>query len=1255
MAGKGRRRRSAIIGERSESLSTALQSLFSIVETLSTRVRLTVLCLDDGMLEIVGSKGAHALPLGTRLESPVMATFRSRLLDHGPFVTSIGGEGLPQDIREALARFEVERAFIAPLHSIDGVTECVIVDEPGSKMTFGASRRRLLAAAVGQARIALENADLRMQAAEREVTMETIVRLGIAFGSVVGLEETAAQVVDYAAMLLDVPAFVLLFRREGAPDFEVLAAEGLPHGASRLKVTPIELSGLEASRPRDLTLGNIPHGATGSLFSALQGAGLTHALVAPMVVGDGRLRGVLLGLDRRTLEPGSEELDAFHLLSLQAATAIWSAELFEAERDARLQATHELANTRMLQDVAIAASASTSIGEVCERTLRAAAKHLDVTIGAVYGFNAAENCLDRIVSLGMSDELIAELSHLDVAKDSSSLVTLAARELRLVVSEEMPSHRARDSLLALTGTQGLRAVAVPLQTGGGTLLGTLSFVFPKSDSDGFEDAERDLLASVGGIIGEAFQKARLMEAEAARARFGQALADIDAALHSSMSFDEIIEGALSLGGAVLDADTGGVSLHQPGCFVVRYLWRLPSERMATVIPDEHNPHGVSALETGRPVAVSDTTTDARVVPWIMKEWGITAVMAIPLIVRGNPIGVLFYNYHSGPHLFNDEALEFADKLGASVSLALDNANRFEEQLARTRRMAVLKELAEIGATEFSVKDVADRVVEAVIRLLDASNAVLALPHGDVLDPVALVGYPDDIAKKLTPLPDDSLAAQAYHSGQPRFVEDLKTSDVSEFTRTTADELGVGAFAVLPLMAGGAPIGAVVFMWREVRRFDPDEVAFLSSVVSQAALGVRNAQLFEAERESARLSEALNGLNRVVHSTLETDRVMQHALDAGIEVLGCDSGTIEMLEAGDWVVRYQSGFSPSDVGVRLGPREAPTASRAEQESSPFQVGLLYADEKSNVGLVREYGLKSVLAVPLLARGSIIGCAQLYTSKNVRHFTDPEIDFGRKLGAVVSLGLENARLYSIERNTAQTLQRALLTLPESLRGIEFAPLYHSATESTLVGGDFYDIFELDNDRVGITIGDISGKGLGAAVLTSLVKDTIRAHANELAKTPAEVLTLTNNLVYKATPAEAFATVFFGILDRRDGRLSYANAGHTTAAIVNPDGAVTKLPVTDPILGAFAALEYCEAEAQLQLGEILFLYTDGLTEARGAGAFYGEERLFELLALSNRTSASDLIADTMDDVMAFALGHLRDDLAILAVRRVDANDRQ
>jgi len=244
--------------------------------------------------------------------------------------------------------------------------------------------------------------------------------------------------------------------------------------------------------------------------------------------------------------------------------------------------------------------------------------------------------------------------------------------------------------------------------------------------------------------------------------------------------------------------------------------------------------------------------------------------------------------------------------------------------------------------------------------------------------------------------------------------------------------------------------------------------------------------------------------------------------------------------------------------------------------------------------------------------------------------------------------NARLYRREHEIAETLQEGLLALPGGVPGIEFSQAYRSATEGSRVGGDFYDVFQLSQQHIGITVGDVSGKGLGAAVVTALVKNTVRAHATERGKTPGRVLSLTDDVVYRATPPETFVTVFFGILDCRDGRLVYANAAHTTGAVIHADGTVGDLGVTGPLLGAFPGVSYGEAEAYLDADDTLFLYTDGVTEARGDGMLFGEERLMELLATLGGRVLPDVVQAVIADVEQFSGSRLRDDVAILALRR-------
>ncbi len=195
---------------------------------------------------------------------------------------------------------------------------------------------------------------------------------------------------------------------------------------------------------------------------------------------------------------------------------------------------------------------------------------------------------------------------------------------------------------------------------------------------------------------------------------------------------------------------------------------------------------------------------------------------------------------------------------------------------------------------------------------------------------------------------------------------------------------------------------------------------------------------ETLTKRAHLAEVLNAINDEIHAALAFDEVVQGALDGAVLALKFTGGTIEMREGSSWVVRYQHGF-PNDVGLHMDDREAQIATHAETTLRTFAIADTRTAPGQDVGFIRRRGLRSALAVPLLSRGVVIGCLLLF-DKQPHAFSDLEIDFGRKLGATISLALENARLHRaqveaadrarFEAELSQTLLDAANTISSSL---------------------------------------------------------------------------------------------------------------------------------------------------------------------------------------------------------------------------------
>ncbi|MHB8857862.1 MAG: PP2C family protein-serine/threonine phosphatase [Thermoleophilia bacterium] len=398
------------------------------------------------------------------------------------------------------------------------------------------------------------------------------------------------------------------------------------------------------------------------------------------------------------------------------------------------------------------------------------------------------------------------------------------------------------------------------------------------------------------------------------------------------------------------------------------------------------------------------------------------------------------------------------------------------------------------------------------------------------------------------------------------------------------------------------------------------------------------------KEAEALSDALDDINEIIHSTLEFEEIMQLVKKEAALEMGCEAMAISLRDSDHWVMRYTFGFPEEFNGAVLAGRNAMHLNLISQTRKPVVVLDARTDERIDPELAGELGIRSLLSVPLIVKKEVIGDIAFASLSRPAAFSQAQLDFAVKTAAAISLAIENARLYEIERNIAHTLQEAILTLPAAMPGIDIGHLYRSATETMEVGGDFYDLFELEHNRMGITIGDISGKGLQAAALTSLIKNSVKAYAH-VYSSPAMIIEKTNHLVVDATDDSVFATLFFGILDVGTRTLTWCRAGHP-APIITGTSTARVLSDGSPPVGVFDDFAFTEHQQTLLAGETLVLYTDGVIEARKKDELFGERRLIGRVQDLRGLPASDLPSGIYDAVSDFTGGRLSDDIAILAI---------
>ncbi len=310
------------------------------------------------------------------------------------------------------------------------------------------------------------------------------------------------------------------------------------------------------------------------------------------------------------------------------------------------------------------------------------------------------------------------------------------------------------------------------------------------------------------------------------------------------------------------------------------------------------------------------------------------------------------------------------------------------------------------------------------------------------------------------------------------------------------------------------------------------------------------------------------------------------------------------------------------------------------------------------------IRSFMAVPLIFRGQLSGVLAVANPISGRAFTDTEFSLAKSLGEQCALALQNAEAVSalLMRNKlefdlrlASSIQRYLL--PENLpqtESLEFAVKY---LPQQLIGGDFYDFFKLPHGKIGVVIGDVSGKGIPAAILMALCQTKLRYIAMS-GKSPAQTLCLLNSEMVHAMRSDMFITIIYLVIDPKSGEARFARAGHEPPLLARADSDEAAQPLKSSGMALGMVSEELldevmeDASFKMNSGDVLVLYTDGLTEAANPeGGEFTAKKLAQTISTLRSRNANDLNDEIIKSVEAF-MGpgnKYGDDLTLLTVKKI------
>lgn len=402
------------------------------------------------------------------------------------------------------------------------------------------------------------------------------------------------------------------------------------------------------------------------------------------------------------------------------------------------------------------------------------------------------------------------------------------------------------------------------------------------------------------------------------------------------------------------------------------------------------------------------------------------------------------------------------------------------------------------------------------------------------------------------------------------------------------------------------------------------------------------------------------ITRTLNSTLDLDEVLENVMDRVIEVTRAERGFLMLRDSIQAPLEFRVARGMDQDVLELPEFQVSTTiiRRVEQTREPLLTDNAQFDERFTSGQsIMVLGLRSILCVPITARGRLSGLVYVDNRLQSGLFDEEHLALLAAFADQAGIAIENARLYQVavekgrmerELQLAYEIQRGLLprSLP-TIPGYEIAADWRSARE---VAGDFYDCLRFDDDTLGVVVADVSDKGAPAALFMAMAHSLIRGTALS-AREPEETLRQVNRVLLSEAESAMFVTVYYSIL-RRGGAVEGVNAGHNRPLLVRArQGTAELLPRGGRPLGWFADLPLSTVRYQLEPGDVLVFYTDGLIEAMDrSGDYYGEARLIETVLGAAHLPPQDIVQAISTSLLDFLVGApMFDDTTLVVVRYV------
>ncbi|HVP40209.1 MAG TPA: SpoIIE family protein phosphatase [Candidatus Saccharimonadales bacterium] len=556
----------------------------------------------------------------------------------------------------------------------------------------------------------------------------------------------------------------------------------------------------------------------------------------------------------------------------------------------------------------------------------------------------------------------------------------------------------------------------------------------------------------------------------------------------------------------------------------------------------------------------------------------------------------------------------------------------------------------------SLEDLMPVINRLVCQTLECECASLLVVDEEVgvLRPQLAVGRTGEAVEAILWSPGRGIAGRVLSRNCAERLNDISQDPDADFAIEASLGVQVRNLVAAPLGRDGVPVGVIEAINKLHGEFTEADLQFLHLLAFDIASAVDNARIYDRERRERSQNEILAHVAaRAARSVVLRD-VLEDILDAVEELVPYNAAELYLLAPdgsgglSQLVARGYAQERPAAAAIKLGTGLVGWVCQTGHGVIVPNV----ARDPRYVNTREE--TRSEIVAPVHYAQRVIGAFNLESDK-LNAFGERDLELLGAFAAHAAIAVERARLYE-ELEEKQRLQRELSFArsvqqafqprrsPE-LPGLDLAGHNESSDE---VSGDYYDFIHIHESHYGLALADVSGKGVPAALIMASFRASLIAEIrnNYAIRT---VMAKVNRLLVESLDPGQFVTAFYGVLDTATRRLTYANAGHNPPLLLRAEGRTEQLTSTGPLLGSFAGSTFRERTADLHPGDVLLIYTDGLTEAmNAAGEEFGVARAEARLAELRSRPAAEICRGLLDAVREFAGQRwLRDDVTLIVLR--------